>query len=71
MEGTITAEDSIGSVRFEFADEVGVQLLPDILSNPDVMEELGNATVALGLFMHSALLQYVAARQTDAIRIEP
>lgn len=40
LEGTITAEDTIGSVRFEFADEVGVQLLPDIVSNPDVMEEL-------------------------------
>jgi hypothetical protein len=71
LEGTITAEDSIGSLRFEFADEVGVQLLPDIVSGPDLMQELGDATVALGLFMHGAILQYVAVRQTDAIRTEP
>ena len=71
LEGMITAEDSIGSVRFEFADEVGVQLLPDIVNNPDVMKALGDATIALGLFMHGALLQYVTARQTGSIRVEP
>jgi hypothetical protein len=71
LEGTITAEDSIGSVRFEFADEVGVQLLPDIVSNQDVTKELGEATVALGLFMHGALLQYIESRQPGTIRAEP
>jgi hypothetical protein len=71
LEGTITAEDTIGSVRFEFADEVGVQMLPDIVDYPDVMNELGDATVALGLFMHGALLQYVKSRPPGAIVAEP
>jgi hypothetical protein len=71
LEGTITADDTIGSVRFEFADQVEVQLLPDILSDPDVTKKLGDATVALGLFMHGALLQYITARCPGPIRIEP
>jgi hypothetical protein len=70
LEGTITAEDTTGGVRFEFADEVAVQLLPDIVYNPDVMAELSDATVALGLFMHGALLQYVESRQPGAIVTE-
>jgi hypothetical protein len=71
LEGTITADDTIGSVRFDFADEVGVQLLPDIVSDPDLMKKLSDATVALGLFMHGAVLQYVKARHPGAIRVEP
>jgi hypothetical protein len=71
LEGTITAEDTIGSVRFEFADEVGVQMLPDIVDDPDVIKELGDATVALGLFMHGALLQYVESRPPGTIVAEP
>jgi len=71
LEGTITAEDTIGSVRFDFADEVGVQLLPDIVSNPGVMTKLSDATVALGLFMHGALMQYVKSRHPGTIRVEP
>ena len=71
LEGTIAAKDTIGSVRFEFADEVGVQMLPDIVNNPDVMEKLSDATVTLGLFMHGALLQYVESRQSGVIVAEP
>jgi hypothetical protein len=29
LEGTITADEQFGSVRFRFADEVAVQWLPD------------------------------------------
>lgn len=60
--GTITVGETHATVRFGFADEVAVQLLPDIVKNPEEIKKLSGARIALGFFAHATIDAYLRAR---------
>jgi hypothetical protein len=47
------------AVRFDFADEVAVQLLPNIVDNPDEIKKLAEARIALMRFAVAAIGAYL------------
>jgi len=47
------------AVRFDFADEVAVQLLPNIVDDPDEVEKLAGARIALMRFAVCAIGTYL------------
>jgi hypothetical protein len=57
--GTITSRETQAKERFGFADEVAVQLLPDIVENPDEIKKLAAARIALGAFARAAIAAYI------------
>jgi hypothetical protein len=56
--GTISVGEKASSVRFGFADEVGVQLLPDVNTEGTAIKMLSHARIALGLFIQKAVQAY-------------
>lgn len=46
-------------MRFDFADEIAVQLLPDIEDNPDEIKKLAAARIALMRFAVIAIGTYL------------
>jgi hypothetical protein len=61
IEGTITDEDTFGSVRFGFADEVVVQWLPDEDARERIAQ-LRRSVWALARFVQQAAGAYLEAR---------
>jgi hypothetical protein len=60
LEGSITAEGTFGSVRFDFADEVAVQFLPDAtLENPATVEAIRDTGASLATFVQHAANAYL------------
>jgi len=60
LRGTITADDRFGSVRFEFADEVAVQFLPEATpGNAPEMERVRETGMALARFVQHAANAYL------------
>jgi hypothetical protein len=57
--GTISTGETQAKERFGFADEVAVQLLPDIVENPDEIKKLAEARIALGTFVRAAIAAYM------------
>jgi hypothetical protein len=57
--GTITTGETQAKERFGFADGVAVQLLPDIVKNPDEIKKLSAARIALGAFVRAAIAAYM------------
>jgi hypothetical protein len=65
--GTVTVErPTEAAVRFGWADEVAVQLLPDIEASPDEIEKLSGARIALMRFGVEAIGTYLM--RSDAER---
>ncbi len=59
LSGYVSHEDTVGSVRFGFADVVSVHMLP--WNDPNVMKHLSRARMALGGFAHEAVDTYLKA----------
>ncbi len=60
LTGTVTVErPTEAGVRFGWADEVAVQLLPDIEANPDEIKKLSGARIALMRFGVEAVGTYM------------
>lgn len=53
------ARPTEAGVRFDFADEIAVQLLPDIVDNPDEIKKLAAARIALMRFAVVAIGTYL------------
>ncbi|MEN3285196.1 MAG: hypothetical protein V7607_6336 [Solirubrobacteraceae bacterium] len=68
IESTITEEGTFGSVRFEFADEVVVQWLPDA-DAPERIAQLRESVMALARFVQQAARAYLEARP-DSFTVE-
>jgi hypothetical protein len=66
LEGSVSHEDTVGSVRFGFADVVSVQMLP--WDDPNVMKHLRRARIALGGFVHEAVDAYLKALPKGVVR---
>ncbi len=69
LHGTVTVGDRDRSLRFHYADEVAVQLLPDVTENPDLIRRLADARLAIGRFAGLAFAAYRAAH-ADAFTLE-
>jgi hypothetical protein len=69
IEGMITVGKTKATVRFGFADEVGVQLV-GLFDNRDLIEKLSTARVALSEFVCAAVEQYLESRQPGVVRAE-
>jgi len=61
LHGTVTVGDTDRSLRFYYADEVAVQLLPDVTENPGLIRRLADARLATGRFAGLAFAAYRAA----------
>jgi len=70
VRGTVTVGDTDRTLRFHYADEVAVHLLPDIADNPDLLSKLAEARVAAGRFAGLAFAAYRAAHE-DVFTREP
>jgi hypothetical protein len=69
--GTISSDDTFGSVRFGFADEVVVQWLPDVDNDAkDRITELRMAVEALGRFVQQAAQAYLESRPEGTFTVE-
>lgn len=69
LEGIVTHDDTVRTVRFGFADAVSVHLLP--WDDPDVMKHLSRARMALGGFVHEALEAYMRSLPPGVVKSEP
>jgi hypothetical protein len=63
LHGTVTIGETDHSLRFHYADEVAVQLLPDVTKNPELIKKLADARMAIGRF---AGLAFAAYREAHA-----
>jgi hypothetical protein len=70
LEGTITARDSFGTVRFGFADDVAVQWLPDVETQVHLIEQLRESVLALARFAQRAAGAYLRSRPEGTSTIE-
>jgi hypothetical protein len=61
VHGTVTVGETDKSLRFHYADEVAVQLLPEVSDNPGLIARLSDATIAIGRFAGLAWAAYRAA----------
>jgi hypothetical protein len=71
LRGTITANDTFGSVRFDFADEVAVQFLPE--ATPDdakAVESVRDTGVALAYFVQHAANAYLGRLPKGTVRTQ-
>jgi hypothetical protein len=68
--GTITTGETQAKERFGFADEVVVQLLPDIVTNPDEVKKLAAARIALGAFVSAAIAAYMQGLSAGVVSIK-
>lgn len=68
--GTITVGESPAQVRFGFADEVALHLLPDIVENPDEVKKLSGARIALGEFICAAVAAYMKSLDAGVVQID-
>jgi len=66
LSGAITHEKSFGSVRFRFADQVAVQLLP---SAPEKVQSLARAMNTLAGFVQHAARSYLDAHPPDTFTV--
>jgi len=62
LEGTITARDSFGTVRFGFADDVAVQWLLDVETQVHLIEQLRESVLALARFAQRSAGAYLRSR---------
>jgi hypothetical protein len=70
VEGTITVGETKASVRFGFADEVGVQLV-GLFENRHLVKALSAARIALGEFVCAAMQRYGNGLDAGIVRTEP
>jgi len=70
IESTIDTGERFGDARFRFADEVGVQLLPD-LSDPGWVVALRETAMALADFAQRAARGYLQSRPAGSFIVEP
>ncbi len=66
QQGSVSHEDTVGSVRFGFADVVSVQMLP--WDDPNVMKHLSRARMALGGFVHEGVETYLLSLPPGIVR---
>ncbi len=70
LDGSVSHNDTAGSVRFGFADVVSVQMLP--WDDPNVMKHQSRARLALGGFAHEAVEAYLKALPEGVVgQVEP
>lgn len=70
LRGSISAEGTFGSVRFEFADEVAVQLLPEATpENAPAVEAVRDTATALVRFVQHAATAYLARLPNGTVEI--
>jgi hypothetical protein len=69
IESTITVGERKASVRFRFADEVGVQLV-GLFENRDLVKALSAARIALGEFVCAAMRRYMKGLGAGIVRTE-
>lgn len=69
LEGTISSGASFGSVRFEFADTVVAQWIPEH-DTEAVVGNLRDAVSALARFVQRAALAYLESRPDGAVTVE-
>ncbi len=67
--GSVTVGDRDSTLRFHYADEVAVQLLPDVTKTPRLIEALADARKAIGRFAGLAFAAYRAAH-AEAFTLE-
>lgn len=70
IEGTIAFEQNFGSVRFNFADEVAVQWLPDT-EEKEKIAKLRDTVMALGRFAQLTAQAYLDSRPEGTFTVEP
>jgi hypothetical protein len=70
LRGTVTVGDTDKTLRFHYADEVAVQLLPAVVENPGLITELAEARLAIGRFAGLAFAAYRTAH-ADVFKLEP
>jgi hypothetical protein len=70
LHGTVTVGATDRSLRFHYADEVAVQLLPNVVENPGLIKRLSEARLAIGRFAGLAFAAY-RATHADAFTLEP
>ncbi len=69
VHGTVAVDKADKSLRFHYADEVAVHLLPDVTANPGLIARLSEARVAIGRFAGLAWAAYREAHP-DAFNLE-
>jgi hypothetical protein len=69
IESTIDSGQSFGDARFRYADEIGVQLLPD-LDDRNWVEETRDTAMALAEFAQRAAQAYLEARPGGSFTVE-
>jgi hypothetical protein len=69
MEGSITADGTFGSVRFDFADEVAVQMVPEATPEDALaLERVRDTGVALVTFVQHAANVYLKRLPAGSVR---
>jgi len=68
--GTITVGDTDKTLRFHFADEISVHLLPDIVESPTLIKKPTEARLTIGRFAGLAFAAY-RAEHAEAFKLEP
>jgi hypothetical protein len=69
LEGTISMEEHFGSVRFEFADTVAVQWVPEE-DTSEIVDRLREAATALARFVQVAATEYLMSRPKGTYTVE-
>jgi hypothetical protein len=69
LEGTISMEEHFGSVRFEFADTVAVQWVPEE-DTSEIVERLREAATALARFVQVAATEYLMSQPKGTYTVE-
>jgi hypothetical protein len=69
-EGTITAEGPAGAIRFEFADDVALELLGGVAVVGPLVKKVAEARLALGEFSYACFRAYLGTVDSALYRIE-